>query len=60
MMPKDSLGVGQALQRLSPHTRGQEPDLPPKAREELTGDMGKDSEWLNATAIDPALYLKDL
>ncbi len=60
MMPKDSLGVGQALRRLSPHTCGQEPDLTPEARDELTGDMGKDSEWLYAAAVDPALYLKDL
>ena len=41
MMPKDSLGVGQALPGLSHHTCGQEPNLPPEARDELTGDMGR-------------------
>ena len=33
--------------------------VPPEAHDELTGDMGKDSEWLHAAA-DLALCLKDL
>lgn len=42
------------------YTGGQEQAVPPEARDELTRDMGKDSEWLYAAADDPALYLKDL
>ncbi|CAN5315014.1 hypothetical protein BH24ACT19_BH24ACT19_20370 [soil metagenome] len=60
MMPKDTLGVGQAHQHPPSYTGGQEQAVPPEARDELTGDMSKDNEWLYAAAADPALYLKDL
>ncbi len=60
MMPKDTPGAGQALQHLPSHMGGQEPAVPPEARDELAGDVGKDSEWIYAAAADPALYLKDV
>ncbi len=60
MMPKDTLGVGQARQHPPSYMGGQEPTVPPEASDELAGDIGKDTEWLYAAAADPALYLKDL
>ncbi len=60
MMPKDTLGVGQAHQHPTSYTGGQEQAVPPETGDELTGDISKDGEWLYAAAADPALYLKDL
>ncbi len=60
MMPRETLGAGQARQHQLSHLDGQELAVYPEARDELAGEISKDSEWLPAAAADPALYLKNL